>query len=337
MDDPRSKGGQARAKALSAEQKREIASRAARARWAKEKADGPLPKATHKGTLQIGGSAISCAVLEDGRRVLSETGVTQALGSRSGGSKRTKKALSGQGLPIPVFIAPANIQPFIPEKMVEGVLQPIVYNDGRRNVVGYDARILPKVCDVWLRAREAQALQKQQLERAQKAEILVRALADVAIVALVDEATGFQDERERDELNKLLSKYLSEERLAWAKRFPDEFYKQIYRLKGWDWPVGKQKTPLLGKITNDIVYDRLPEGVLPKLRELNPTDEETKRRKWKHHQFLSKDVGQPDLRDHLLQLLAIMRISKDWKVFKRHLDNAFPKRGTQFELDMEVD
>jgi len=332
--DSRQKGGLARAEALSSEQKSAIASAAAKARWSKEKAEGSLPKATHKGTLELGGASIPCAVLADGRRVLSETGVTLALGSRSGGSKRTKKEFQESGESLPVFVAPANIQPFIDAGLREGVLKPVIYKDGRRHVIGYDARVLPKVCDIWLRARESGVLQKQQLFRAQKSEVLVRALADVAIVALVDEATGFQSERERDELSKLLAIYLSEERLAWAKRFPDEFYKQIYRLKGWNWPVGRAKTPLLGKITNDIVYERLPEGVLSRLQELNPASGAAKRRKWKHHQFLSEDVGQPDLRDHILQLIPIMRISKDWRSFIKHLNIAFPKVGTQAELDL---
>ena len=143
--------------------------------------------------------------------------------------------------------------------------------------LGFRAELLPKVCDLFLEARQLGYLTAQQAEIAEKCEMLVRALAKVGIVALVDEATGYQDDRDRAELHRLLSVYLSEEKLAWAKRFPDEFYKQIYRLKGWKWPVGGAKTPLLGHITNEIVYDRLPEGVHVRLRELNPTDEETKR------------------------------------------------------------
>lgn len=197
---------------------------------------------------------------------------------------------------------------------------------------GYEATILPDICEAVLAARQAGALLKQQNHIAEQCEALIRAFAKIGIVALVDEATGFQRERERDALHQLLSLYLAEERLAWAKRFPDEFYKQIYRLKGWAWPVGKAKTPLLGHITNDVVYDRLPTGVIDKLRELNPTQEETKRRKHKHHQFLSAEVGQPDLRDHILQIIPIMKISRDWNTFKRHLDVAFPKSGTQFDL-----
>lgn len=86
-----------------------------------------------------------------------------------------------------------------------------------------------------------------------------------------------------------------------------------------------------------MVYARLPAGVLDKLQELNPTQDETKRRKWKHHQFLSAEVGQPDLRDHILQILPIMKISKNWDSFKRHLDVAFPKVGTQPDLLADLD
>jgi hypothetical protein len=163
----------------------------------------------------------------------------------------------------------------------------------------------------------------------------MRALAHVGIVALVDEATGYQAERDRDELHKILSAYLSNERLKWAKRFPDEFYKQIYRLKKWKWPNRGKRTPLVGKITNTIVYDKLPPGVIEELQTRNPTKEGTGRRKWKHHQFLSEDIGQPDLRDHLMQLIALMRISPDWRTFESHLKLAFPNSGDQMALELE--
>lgn len=328
----RSRGGIARAQKLSEKERHVIASEAARARWAEA---AKLPKATHRGELTIGEYKIPCAVLDDGRRVVTEHGITSALGSRSGAAKRRKQASASSGAPIPVFLAAERLKPFISQDIMDGPLAPINYRDGRRVVSAFDANALPTVCDVWLRAREAGVLQGQQAERAQKAEILMRALARVGIVALVDEATGYQNERARDELHRLLSVYLTEERLAWAKRFPDEFYKEIYRLRGWKWPVGKAKTPLLGHITNNIVYDRLPPGVLPKLQELNPKDIETKRRKHRHHQFLSEDVGQPDLRDHILQIIPLMRVSRTWDGFQKLLDVAFPRKGTQMDLVLE--
>lgn len=325
---PQSKGGKARATKMSPEARRATARAGAAARWQALKS---LPKATHGSAerpLRIGDIEIPCYVLEDGRRVLSLGGMVKALGMSIGG------AGAGEGDRLTKFASGKAVSPFISNELSSRMAEPVRFRapSGGSVATGYEATILPEICDAVLAARKAGAILKQQLHIAEQCEALIRAFAKVGIVALVDEATGFQQDRDRDELHRLLSVYLSEERLAWARRFPDEFYRHIYRLKGWKWPVGRAKTPLLGHITNDIVYERLPDGVLDKLRELNPTDEETKRRKWKHHQFLSAEVGQPDLRDHILQILPIMRISKDWNSFKRHLDVALPKQGSQFDL-----
>jgi IS1 family transposase len=234
------KGGKARAEALTPEQRKEIAREAATARWAKEKENAneqDIPKASHSGVLTIGDISIPCAVIEvvkDGvpipTRVLSENGITNALlGSRSGASKRRKRALQEQGAPIPLFLAPRRLHPFISEDLLSGPLKPIIYRVGRSIEVGFDAQILPAICDIWLKARDAGILQDQQLDKAKKAEILMRGLANVAIIALVDEATGYQAERDRNELHKILAAFISEELLPWAKRFPDEFYQQMFR------------------------------------------------------------------------------------------------------------
>lgn len=337
---PQAKGGKVRAEKLRPELRREIARQGANKRWAKLKG---LPRATHGSAdrpLRIGDAEIQCYVLEDGRRVISQRGMNAALKRAEAGSISRRKPVAETEGNLPSFLYPSNIRPFISAELSAATVTPIEFVLPGGNAVGhgYPAEILPEVCSVWLEAQQAGALTPAQQKTALAASLIVRAMAKVGIVALVDEATGYQSERDRDELHKLLAAYLSEERLAWAKRFPDEFYKQIYRLKSWQWPpTGRAKPPLLGHITNDIVYDRLPEGVLPKLQELNPTDEHSKRRKYKHHQFLSPEVGQPDLRDHILQILPLMKVSKSWEGFKRLLDQAFPKKGNQGDLDLPFD
>jgi hypothetical protein len=327
-DTKHSKGGKARAEKLSPEERREIASNAAKTRWAEL---SNLPMATHDGVLHIGDIEIPCAVLQDKRRVLTQSGMMQALG-------RARQAKGRQyydgDVNLPAFLTAKNLKPFIPKELYVTSSQIEFRRKGGGKAFGYPAEILPKICAVFDEADTAGALTPSQKHIGAQARILIRGLAQVGIVALVDEATGYQEERDKDELHKLLAVYLSEERLAWAKRFPDEFYRQIYRLKGWAWPVGRAKTPLLGHITNDIVYDRLPPGVLDKLRELNPKDDGTKRRKWKHHQFLSDDVGQPDLRDHMLQIIPVMRLSRTWDAFIRNLNAAVPKPGSQIDMEL---
>ncbi len=289
-------------------------------------------KATHDGNLELGSTKIPCAVLEDGTRVLSEHGITTAMKSRSGASKRLKRAQQEDGAPLPVFIASKNLKSFICNELRDGLIRPIKYRVGKRLAQGYRAELLPQICSVWLEARAAGVLNKQQEKKCLQAEIIMRGLAQIGIIALVDEATGYQYDRDRDELALLLSKYLSDEKLKWAKMFPDEYYHHLYRLKGWQFPGGTKRSPLVGKITNRLVYEKLPPGVLEELRHRNPTQQMTGRRRWKHHQFLSADLGQPDLRDHLLQLIAIMRASTTWRRFERNFARAFPKRPYQPEM-----
>ncbi|MBU7005578.1 P63C domain-containing protein [Phosphitispora fastidiosa] len=286
-----------------------------------------LPKATHKGILKVGDVNIKCYVLEDGRRVLSGRTVTTSLG------------LSGRGQGAKRITDSKSLKPFISDKLTIAIEEPIVFK-GAALTHGYEAWVLPEICQAVLNARDRGVLPTHQMRMAAQADILIRAFATVGIIALVDEVTGYQAERDRDELQKFLSLYLSEERLKWAKMFPDEYYRQLFRLRGWNYsPLSVKRPKLVGKLTNELVYKKLPPPVLDKLRELNPVkNKQTWRRGAAFFQYLSEDIGQPDLRDHLLQLIAIMRISPNWSVFQRHFARAFPSpEGEQTALFDETE
>jgi hypothetical protein len=158
------------------------------------------------------------------------------------------------------------------------------------------------------------------------ADILMRALAHVGIIAIVDEATGYQQERARDELNQILQAYISAELLPWTKRFPNEFFKQLYRLNGWKYVEGNHKRPkYVGGMINNLVYEHLPPGVLPQLKQLNPPGE-SGRRKYTHHQFLTPDTGHPHLDKQIIEVVTLMRVSENKEAFKQLFARAFPKR-----------
>ena len=279
---------------------------------------------------------IPCAVLNNGIRVISENGITNAiLGSRSGYSKRRTRAAKAGGAPLPIFLAPERLKPFIPKSLIDGPLRPLKYQQSSRMVTGFDAEVLPGVCDVWLQARDAGALQTQQLDKAKKAEILMRGLAHIGITALVDEATGYQEIRDREALQKILDKYLLAERAKWAKRFPDDFYQQMFRLRDWRWKGMKVNRPsVVGKYTNDFVWDRLAPGVREELEKLNPKTERGTRRA-KHHQWLTHDVGHTELQKHISGVLALMRASTKWDQFKRMLQRAYPKINTNLDIPFD--
>jgi hypothetical protein len=339
METIQSKGGLARAEKLSPDERSRIASEAARARWS---GGDDLPEATHTGKVKIGAAEIPCAVLDNGLRVLTEHGITTALGSRSGASKRLKKASAEAGPTVPIFIAPQNVREFISEELHEGLLKPISYRYGKQVFVGYDARVLRAICEVWLDARRAGKLQEQQLERAFRAELLIRGLADVAIVALVDEATGYQEEREKDELQKILAAYISPSLLPWSERFPRDFFKEMFRVFGWPWPVGKGGNypgPLgpryAGKLIKQIIYNNLPPGVLEELERRNPHDDKWQRRN-RMGQLLTEEIGHPHVEKLVAVVTTLFEISDNKAEFWRHYRRKFNKGPEQLELELQI-
>jgi hypothetical protein len=329
-DSIQSKGGKARAEKLTADEKTQIAQTAAAARWA-------VPKATHSGALKIGDMSFPCSVLEDGTRIITQTDFMSQMGMYYSGwvaknkpDKTDNQSVAG----LPHFLEFKTLQPFIAKHL--GELQSIVVKyrtEGGTLAHGIKAEIIPKICEIWLDAEEVGGLGKRQKEIAKKAKILIRALAHVGIVALVDEATGYQEIRNKEALQALLDAFLMKELAAWAKRFPDEFYKEIFRLRGWEWKKVSVKRPILvGKLTNDIVYQRLIPGILEELQQRNPRDERG-RRKSTHHQWLTEDVGHPALAQHLHAVIGLMRASNNWQQFHDLLDKAFPKRGDSLQLE----
>ncbi|MDR7693195.1 P63C domain-containing protein [Riemerella anatipestifer] len=191
-------------------------------------------KAIHKGELKIGDITMSCAVLEDGTRIIGENGINGHLGVSGGKNyKLRQKMVEKRGGPLPIFLASTALNPFIDKVFDESDLIPVKYKVGDNISVGYKAEILPKVCEVWLLARDEKTLQASQYPKAKNAEILLRGLAHIGITALVDEATGYQYEREKDALQIILKAYISEELLKWQKMFPDAFYYEIFRLNKW--------------------------------------------------------------------------------------------------------
>ena len=161
-----------------------------------------------------------------------------------------------------------------------------------------------------------------------QAELLIRGLAHVGIIALVDEATGYQDDRDRRALAKILEAFVAKELRKWVSTFPADYYKELFRLRRWKFPTlpqDQQKRPVMvGKITNDIVYARLAPGVRRELHRLTPRDERG-RLKHKLFQRLTDDIGHPKLREHLASVVTVMKLSPDWETFMRNLNQILPK------------
>jgi hypothetical protein len=287
-------------------------------------------KATHTGELKFptpnGEIKISCAVLENGERVLVERSVANALGTKGSSMYWKKKRESPEDIILPEYISSKYLQPFFSDELKVKLSEPIKYLAKNKKVAfGREATILPDICDVWIQAKEVGALSSSQEKIAQNSYILMKGFANIGIIALVDEATGYQEIRDKIALQKILDRYLLKEYAKWAKRFPDEFYKEIFRLNNWQYNPAQTKRPdVIGLHTNNIVYERLTKGILDQLKRLNPKDEKG-RRQSKHHQWLTDDIGHPELQAHLNGVIALMKAAPNWRAFIRLLERVYPK------------
>jgi hypothetical protein len=324
-----SKGGNARAEKLTAERRSEIAKQAAATRWSSD-----VPLAAYEGYVLFGDVEIPCAVLPDGTRLLSERGVTKGLGLKRAGSNWQRENKTGARMPV--FLSAENLNPFIDNDLRLALISPVLYKaKSSPGAVSYGvpAKVIPMVCDVWLKARDAGVLKKQQVHVATQADIVMRGLALVGIIALVDEATGYQADRAADALEKILAKFISKELCKWAWTFKPEFYREMFRLRGIDASEFTTKRPqYVGHLTNDIVYKRLAPGVLDELRKVTPRND-SGRLKTQLHRRLTREQGHPQLREHLASIVTIMKLSKTWDEFYEKLNDVHPLWTPQKRLE----
>ncbi|HEV3235865.1 MAG TPA: P63C domain-containing protein [Gemmataceae bacterium] len=308
------KGGKARAESLTAEERSEQARHAVEARW-----NQATPKATHAGELKIGDAVIPCAVLDDETRVLTQRGFSVALGRNKNPNKK------GSIVELPVFLSATNLKPFIDDELIRSATQVrfrMAEGSGgfAGNVaLGYRADLLPRVCNVYLRAKQEGKLLKSQEHIAEKCLILLNGLATVGIIALVDEATGFQDERARGALAKILERFIAKELQPYLPTFPLDFFKELCRLKGVTFPKNMRLPPYFGKLVNHLVYRRLAPGVLAELRRVNPVIENG-RRKNKNYKWLTPTVGHPKLLQLLGSEVTLMKMSETYADVEKLVD-----------------
>ena len=296
--------------------------------------------------LVIGEVKISCFVLSNKARVISQQGLRDALGfSRRGGPKSTGAEISNANgdspkfskekaitdVNLPGFLSSNWLRPYISEELLGVLKSPIRFNY-RGLTYGYPATILADLCEAILEAEMDGATTSRQAEFVRRSHLLMTGFARVGVIGLVDEATGYQEVRENLALAQILEQYIADDLQKWNKTFPKEFYEEIYRLQGWEYPPKGGNFPqFLGHYTNHIVYSRIAPGVLKELRDKNPTLP-SGNRAVKHHQYLTPNYGHPKLREHLASVIALMKSSYTWTSFQGKLDQVHPTIGTNMRL-----
>jgi hypothetical protein len=285
-----------------------------------------------KTPLKLGAIEIPCYVLNDGTRVLSRNGIQKAIGYEGS---------SGDWLNR--FIGSKNIANNIKPEIMAGLSEVISFErlgaGGSQSMTyGYEATKLIDLCDALIELNKAGILRENQKIYAIQAEMIIRSVAKVGIIALVDEVTGYEKVKEANALQQFLQKFLDEEKGKWISTFPPEFFEAIFRMKGWTWKQASTKKPqVVGHYINNYVYSRLAPKVLTELRKLNPKDDKGNR-KSKHTQWINPDFGHPKLKEHLSILTAFAKaVGYNWNNWDRMVKRALPKFNSDGSAAQEID
>lgn len=330
-------GGIARAEKLNAEQRKEIASLGAKARWEKVAlADEAGIKRAAFGSpdklLKIATALVECYVMEDGTRVLSGRGMQEAIGL--GGAAKT------HGTKLRAFLASDAIKPFVSTELAMAIENPMRFiRPGRGGVpaIAFEATLLIDLCEAIIRAYTAGALRKNYFSLVLQSQAITLSFAKAGIISAIDEVTGYQLVREHNEIQKIVDKYLTDYAQKWSRVFPDIFWDKLLKAKGYENYIGLPRRSFVGHWVNDVVYSRLAPGVLEKLKTLNPSTP-GKGRKYKHTQFLKYDHGVPELKDHLIKTMTLMdAASATGQSFDILLQAALPKYGATMSLPLVID
>ena len=333
------KGGRARANVLTPEERSDIARSAVQARWAKVKGSKPiaveqvsndlvsppkkgvmknpagLPLALFRGNLEIGNAKFPVYVLDNFKRVMAQREVVRALTGLAHGD-------------IARYVEAPAIRDFI-----DG---PTILNQAIRFLIsgtqftgnGFEATVLLDICDAYLRAREAGKLPPSEEAIAKQAEIITRACAKVGIIALIDEATGYEAFKKKRDLQLKLQAFIADDIQEWARMFPDEFWFELARLEGIHYSA--RSRPLRwGKYVMAFVYDAVDtDGDVGKqLREINPDPHFRQN----HHQWL-KEFGRQKVHDQIERVVTIMKLCDDMDDFRKKFKRVFKKTALDGQL-----
>lgn len=320
-------GGNAAAKKMTPAQRSERAKKAAASRW-----HSKLPRATHGSDdhpMKIGDVEIPCYVLDNGMRVITHRGLQAAI----------SMAVTGSASETAAFIGRLGEKGLECKELVARVSSPTEFVPTfGRTAFGYEATVLADLCDFFLEARIKGYMGSKMGQRvAARCEILARGFARVGIIALVDEATGYEADRQRGDLRRILEQYVSKELARWERAFEADFYKHIYRLKGWAYdPTSTKRTHQIARITVDLTYDRIHPDLL---KELKHVREEKGKTSQKLHQWLTTvpNGGHPRLKQHAEGVTALLSVAPSWGQFSEWVDVRYPKLNQTMRIPFPTD
>jgi P63C domain len=242
------------------------------------------------------------------------------------------RTLTGRGhRDISRYIEAPNLRDFIDSQGILDQAIRFVISGTQFTGNGFEATLLLDICDAYLRAREAGKLTRPEELIAKQAEIITRACAKVGIIALIDEATGYEAFKKKRELQLKLQAFISDDLQEWARVFPPEFWFELARLEGIHYSA--RSRPLRrGKYVMAFVYDAIDGDVGKKLREINKDPHFQQN----HHQWL-KDFGRSKVHDQIERVITIMKLWNNMDDFRRNFAKVFKRTAIVEQMSFSWD
>lgn len=221
-------------------------------------ANYPLsPFAKWRGKIDLGGDELDVYVLDTGQRVISTRAAIKSITSTDSGN-------------LGNYIGISALKPFINSDLILGELLDFSIPGTQFMGRGMTTEHFELICRGYVKALyERVPLTDRQREIAIKCAVLTSGLTRTGLDALIDEATGYQYEREEDALQVKLRLFIAEELRAYEKTFPDELWEEFGRLTNWRGPLSS-RPKYWGKLVIELVYDTLDADVARFLRENRP-------------------------------------------------------------------
>lgn len=282
-----------------------------------------VPVATHWGELEVAEDArLPCYVLETGERVFSLKGVVQGLIGTDGGQ-------------LAEYLKVKSLKPFLPQDLTPAENDEIpalrLFDTGAggiaKHAYGLPVEKLVELCAAYSAAADESDLTERQKQIAVTANKFLRATAKVGIIALVDEATGYQYEREEQALQLKLKLFLAEEMRPWEKTFPDDLWKEFGRLTHWTGSI-HSRPKYWGKLVNELVYGYLDRDVMEWLKNNAPKP----RGGQSYHQWLSSQYGLKRLVEHLWMLIGMASTCTSMQELRDRMAERFGRQPVQLRL-----
>jgi len=275
--------------------------------------------------LQLGEKLLPCYRLDTGERVFSLKGVVVSLIETEGGQ-------------LAEYIKVKSLRTFLPNDLVpaenDAIPALIQFDTGSEGVskfaYGLPVEKFIDLCDAYSQAAEKGSLTERQQRIAINANAFLRACAKVGIVAMVDEATGYQEERPIDELQIKFKLFLAEEMRKWDKTFPDDLWIQFGRLTRWKGTL-HQRPKYWGKLVWELIYEYLDPDVAQWLRENAPKPMHEQN----YHQWLSEQYGLKKLVEHIWKVVGIASTCSDMEELRTKMQTLYGKKpGFQFKFEL---